>query len=101
MNTIKLKCNECGGIMDRDENRPILYCPYCGSKELVEESDDVTKARIEASTRLKMHEQKLKHEEELERIEVKNNNDVMKIGIGIFVAAVIFFIFTIVIAVIM
>ena len=67
MNTIKLKCKECGGIMDRDENRPILYCPYCGSKELVEESDEVTKARIEASTRLKQNEQELSYKEKSDK----------------------------------
>lgn len=44
--TIQLKCKECGGVMDWNDNRPILYCSYCGSKELILESDDVTIQRI-------------------------------------------------------
>ena len=38
----RLECRHCGGIMDVDETRNVKVCPYCGSKELVEESDQVT-----------------------------------------------------------
>ena len=34
--------------MDVDETRNVKVCPYCGSKELVEESDSVTKQRIKS-----------------------------------------------------
>lgn len=47
MVTKKLKCEECGGIMDINEDKKILFCPYCGSKELIEESDEVKIAKIE------------------------------------------------------
>ena len=34
--------------MDVDETRNVKVCPYCGSKELVEESDQVTMQRIKS-----------------------------------------------------
>ena len=46
--TKRLECRQCGGIMDVDETRNVKVCPYCGSKELVEESDRVTMQRIKS-----------------------------------------------------
>ena len=46
--TKRLECRHCGGIMDVDETRNVKVCPYCGSKELVEESDQVTMQRIKS-----------------------------------------------------
>lgn len=46
--TKRLECRHCGGIMDADETRNVKVCPYCGSKELVEESDQVTMQRIKS-----------------------------------------------------
>ncbi|MBP5595048.1 MAG: hypothetical protein J6Y02_06675 [Pseudobutyrivibrio sp.] len=53
MVTKKLKCEDCGGIMEIDQAKSILCCPYCGSKELIEESDDVKKAKIKADIELR------------------------------------------------
>ena len=46
--TKRLECQHCGGIMDVDETRNVKVCPYCGSKELVKESDQVTMQRIKS-----------------------------------------------------
>lgn len=46
--TKRLECRHCSGIMDVDETRNVKVCPYCGSKELVEESDQVTMQRIKS-----------------------------------------------------
>ena len=78
MNTKILKCKSCNGTMEMDEERPILFCPYCGSKELVEESDEVIKARIDANTKVKINEQKLKHKEEIKKLEIKNSQNDQK-----------------------
>lgn len=32
-------CKNCGATMEVDEDKNILYCPYCGSKELIENDD--------------------------------------------------------------
>ena len=47
-----LKCSECGGVMQVDEDKNIASCPYCGSASLVVESDyvKVHKQRINSVT---------------------------------------------------
>lgn len=42
----RLRCAECGGILEINEDYNAVMCPYCGSKHLIEESDDVKKERI-------------------------------------------------------
>lgn len=44
--TILLKCKNCNGELIVDENQQIVLCPYCGSKELMVESDSVKTAKI-------------------------------------------------------
>ena len=83
MNTKILKCKSCNGTMEMDEERPILFCPYCGSKELVEESDDVIKARIDANAKVKMNEQKLKHEEEIEKLQISDSKHDTKLLVAV------------------
>lgn len=96
--TIKLKCQECGGVMDVDNDNQILYCQYCGSKNLLPESDDVKIERIRSKTELtkeqihkdvKLAEQE--HERNMEKMSVK-------VGIGMMiwlfvVAGVLWFFF--------
>ena len=48
MATIQLKCKSCNGIMSIDEEREVLFCPYCGSKEIFAESDAIKRERIRA-----------------------------------------------------
>ena len=50
MATISMRCKDCGGILDVDETQNIMFCPYCGSKELILESDEVKKERIKYET---------------------------------------------------
>lgn len=47
---VQLKCSHCNGIMTVDEDRPVISCSYCGSKELILESDEVTIEKIRSST---------------------------------------------------
>lgn len=51
MRTYSMKCKTCGGVLDMSNDREILFCPYCGSKELIEVSDDVRKERIRAEAK--------------------------------------------------
>lgn len=55
--TIHLVCQHCGSVMDYDDERQIVACPYCGSKELIEESDDVKIERIKSKTVLTREKQ--------------------------------------------
>lgn len=86
MKTHQLKCRNCDGIMDLSADREILFCPYCGSKELIEYSDDVIieKIRNESKRQIKLdkikaREQKRKDELEKEKVEVQKSKEDAKV----------------------
>lgn len=60
METISLKCKECGGIIDADPSKNVLFCPYCGSKSMIPESDQVRIARIKAEERIEREKERQK-----------------------------------------
>lgn len=47
---VQLRCKSCGGSLDIKDGQNVLMCPYCGSKELIVESDKVSVARIRSGT---------------------------------------------------
>jgi len=55
---IKMSCQKCGSTTELDSEKQILFCPYCGAKELIVESDYVKEARIKAASREKIEENK-------------------------------------------
>ena len=79
---IQLRCKACGGSMEVQNGQNVLLCPYCGSKEMIVESDKVSVARIhsgaakdlvfgvidrvEESKRQKIEEQRRKEEQQRE-----------------------------------
>lgn len=75
--TIHLVCQHCGSVMDYDDERQIVACPYCGSKELIEESDDVKIERIKSKTVLAREKQANDFELEKDRLseERKQKNE--------------------------
>ena len=47
--TIRLmKCDDCGAEMEMDDSKRFVFCPYCGSKQLLPESEELTRARIKS-----------------------------------------------------
>ncbi len=50
--TIALRCQDCGGIMEVDEDGEIFKCPYCGSKRIVAVSDAVRIEKIRSKNQL-------------------------------------------------
>lgn len=96
MKTRKLKCSSCGADLEYNEDKQIIFCPYCGSKELVIEDDT---RHIIANTYLKAKDKDNKHEEELEKIKQdnafktlkeENKSDLIIIGL-LLLGAIIFF----------
>lgn len=69
MTTRKLKCSSCGANLDYNEEKQVIFCPYCGSKELVIEDDT---RHIIANTFLKAKDKDNKHEEEMEKIKTES-----------------------------
>lgn len=61
METISLRCKECGGIIDADPSKNVMFCPYCGSKAMIPESDQVRIARIKAEERIEREKERQKH----------------------------------------
>lgn len=47
---MQLKCQSCRGIMDLDKDKEVLFCPFCGSKELLSVSDAVKIEQIRNKT---------------------------------------------------
>ena len=76
--TIKLTCEDCNGILEVDIDRQILSCPYCGSKKLIQENDEVTIARINKAadeSRMRHEKEMREYEEELRLKKQKEIND--------------------------
>ena len=46
---IRLSCENCGAVLTPEKNEEIMTCPYCGSKHLFRESDQVKIARMNAA----------------------------------------------------
>ena len=87
--TIKLTCEDCGGEMNIEAERNVLTCPYCGSKKLIAESDEVTIARINKESdaeRMRFEKEKREYEEELR---VKKNKEQTNSTIAIWIIAII------------
>lgn len=40
-NIIRLRCEECDGIMNVDESHEVISCPFCGSKKVILDSDSI------------------------------------------------------------
>jgi DNA-directed RNA polymerase subunit RPC12/RpoP len=59
---VQLRCSNCSGLMTVEEGSLIIACSYCGSKELILESDEVTIEKIRNNTYRDVTLQKLQYE---------------------------------------
>ena len=66
MKKIQLKCRQCGGTMHASDKHRVLFCSYCGSEELVEESDAVKIETIRNETYKEIEHKKIETYRELE-----------------------------------
>lgn len=62
---MQMKCNACNGVMTFDSDQSILSCPFCGSKEIVLESDAVAVQKIKSSAQKEIAVEKLHSKERL------------------------------------
>ncbi|MDO4501317.1 MAG: zinc ribbon domain-containing protein [Erysipelotrichaceae bacterium] len=71
---IKLKCHECNATMEVNEGNKEVYCPSCGSKQLIVDSDAVAVEKIKSKTLKEIAEAKLEHDEkQMDKIAKENN----------------------------
>ena len=75
---ISLRCEDCLGTMEVDENREVLTCPYCGSKKMLPVSDAV-----------KIRKMEIEHEE-IENSEHRKMNSKMLIGCMLAIFVILF-----------
>lgn len=69
---IRLKCQDCNGTLEIDEKREIVTCPYCGSKNLIPESDAVKIAKIQTDGYKDVEIAKQQTKREIKKIEQEN-----------------------------
>lgn len=65
--TVSLMCKNCNGILETDDEKSLLVCPYCGSKELIVDNDAVAIEKIRSSAY---------KEVEIERIRSNDRNKI-------------------------
>lgn len=99
--TMQLKCKNCGGVMSIDPNRQIMSCPYCDSRELMVESDNVKIQNIKSkaytaveNTKNFIHRDieygKLKTQKDIEKIKANKETFDQKIGLILFASSFMF-----------
>ena len=69
--TIQLKCKACDGTLKVDADREVLLCPFCGSKELINESDEVIIQRIKSRTYKEVEFEKMRFKDEKEQRKIE------------------------------
>ena len=72
-NTIHLQCKSCGGTLDIDRNQSLIFCPFCGSRELLIDSDAVAVEKIRQQTEFKKWEREDLQQQREENEKYKNS----------------------------
>lgn len=65
---IQLRCTACNGVMEVEDsgNFQQLVCPFCGAKEMIPDSPEVTVEKIKSSTYKEVEFAKMQNEKEKE-----------------------------------
>lgn len=81
---VHLRCKNCNGVMSYDDEKAIMICPYCGSKELLIENDMVAVERIKNRTykEIKFREMDMEVEREQIRAKEQKLTEFKRSGLG-------------------
>ncbi len=69
--TIILKCANCGGHLEVDNDNDIAKCPFCGTYKLLVENDEVVRERIINKTLQDVASEKIQADREVELTRLK------------------------------
>lgn len=70
MEMITIKCPECEGTLQVDEDHMLMQCPYCGCGKLIVEDKEVTLKRLDiAKKKLEMEDDERKYQREKEELD--------------------------------
>lgn len=89
-NYISLKCKNCGATMEVDPVKRIRYCPYCGSADLIEESDAVKISKLNNETTRKRIESEERTNRFNKIMELLQNNDIQTIIVSLLLFLFVF-----------
>lgn len=91
MKTIKMKCQNCDGLLEMDSDKEIIFCPYCGMKTLMVQDNEVKIAKINAeadvSKNVKIEEAHSKVE--IEKAKIENRRQIIDAALAILYLIVI------------
>ncbi len=78
--TIILKCTNCGGHLEVDKENDIANCPYCGTSNLLVESDEVVVERIRNKTFKAVASEKIQADKEVEltKLQLQKQEEIEK-----------------------
>ncbi|MBQ0065062.1 MAG: zinc ribbon domain-containing protein [Firmicutes bacterium] len=91
--TIQLKCSVCGGMMEVDANKEKITCPFCGTEEIIVDSDAVAVEKIKRDVeyaKMDNDNQKRIEQEKKEAQEAYKKGKINKITIGLTILCLIF-----------
>ena len=97
MRITAIRCTACGADLQAEENKKMLYCPYCGTKIVLDDDNIEITNRIVDEARLKEAEIRLKeleyaHQRELREEEMRvKQKKTHGMYIGIFIVTALFF----------
>ena len=87
---IVLKCRDCNGVLTMDKEGEMLTCPYCGSKELIRNSDTVAVEKIRQQTEFKKWEREDLKEEQQKKETQERSYKFGAFGVISIICAVLF-----------
>ena len=61
---MSLRCKSCGAVMSIDENNREFYCPFCGEKEILLDSDTVAAEKVRSSAYKEVEMEKIRQKKE-------------------------------------
>lgn len=66
---VSLICEDCGGSMDIDENRNLMFCPFCGSKKIYFDDPEVVIEKTITDRQKARYNRDIEIEKERTRVE--------------------------------
>ena len=82
--TVKLRCKDCGGSLEIDSERKIFICPFCGSREILLDSDDVEIQKIQSGAYkdVEFYRTDAYRDVELKRLEMEREIELSRLGLN-------------------
>ena len=88
--SIVMKCRQCNGTLTMEKEGDVLFCPYCGSKELLLDSDPVAVEKIKQQTEFKKWEREDLKEEKKKKEQQEHKYKFGAFGVISIICAVFF-----------